>query len=312
MVAEAEACHELTMTEPTIVVAGATGRLGDRIVKALRAKNAKVVALTRANSNPEKVAALKLEGAEIATVDFKSVDSVAGACEGASCVVSAVLGMRETMIDGQSVLLDGAVKAGVPRFIPSDYALDYTKLAKGQNRNLDWHTEFLERVYKAPIAPTSIFNGAFMELLLGQAPFILFKLRRVIYWGSDTQPLDFTTMTNTAEFTACAALEAKTPKFLNCVGQRVTAQDLATIASEVTGQTFKTQWAGTTGMLGAMISGMKTVMPAPNDPFPPWQGMQYSKNMFEGRCLLSPIDNDRYAGIKWTQVKELLATRPAP
>ena len=290
------------MSEPTIVVAGATGRLGERIVRALRAKNAKVVALTRASSNPEKVAALKSLGAEIAPIDLKSVEGVARACEGASCVISALLGMRDTMVDGQSVLLDGAVKAGVPRFIPSDYALDYTKLARGQNRNLDWHAEFLERLYQAPIAPTSILNGAFMDLLLGQAPFIVFKLRRAIYWGSDTQPLDFTTMTNTAEFTAGAALEAKTPKFLNCVGQRVTPRELATIASEATGQTFKTQWAGTTGMLGVMISAMKAIVPAPNDPFPPWQGMQYSKNMFEGRCLLAPIDNDRYPGIKWTQV----------
>ena len=296
---------------PTIVVAGATGNLGGRIVAALLKRGARVVALTRPGSAPDKVESLRARGVVIASVDMGNVDGVATACQGASCVVSALLGLRSVMVDAQTVLLDGAVKARVPRFIPSDYALDFTKTEPGSNRNLDLHREFLARVDAAPIAATSILNGAFMELLLGQAPFILFKQQRVLYWHNADQPLDFTTMDNVAAFTAAAALDAHTPRFLRISGHQLTSRQMTSVASEVCGQKFTLTWAGNLFTLGAMITVMRALMPTTDDPFPPWQGMQYSRNMFSGLGLLQPLDNDRYPGIAWTSVNELLATRPS-
>ena len=46
------------------------------------------------------------------------------------------------IIDAQKVLLEGAIVAGVPRFIPSDYSLDFTKFIDGENRNLDLRRAF--------------------------------------------------------------------------------------------------------------------------------------------------------------------------
>lgn len=40
--------------------------------------------------------------------------------------------------------------------------------------------------------------------------------------------------------------------------------------------------------------------------FPPWQGMQYLHNMFTGLPKLQPLDNERYNGIGWTTVQEVL------
>ncbi len=51
--------------------------------------------------------------------------------------MSALNGLREVTVDRQGVLLDGAVRAGVPRFISSDYSADFTKTPPGGNRNLD-------------------------------------------------------------------------------------------------------------------------------------------------------------------------------
>jgi hypothetical protein len=42
--------------------------------------------------------------------------------------VSALAGLRETIIDAQKVFLDAAVEANVQRFIPSDYSSDFTNL----------------------------------------------------------------------------------------------------------------------------------------------------------------------------------------
>ncbi len=48
------------------------------------------------------------------------------------------------MLGMQGKVLDAAVAAGVPRFIPSDYSLDFTKTRPGENRNLDLRRRFRE------------------------------------------------------------------------------------------------------------------------------------------------------------------------
>ncbi len=290
-----------------VVVAGATGKLGGRIVKALRERGAHVVVLARGQSSQAKVEPLRALGAEVVLVEPWTAAEVATVCRGASCVVSALLGMRDVMVDAQTVLLEGAVQAGVPRFIPSDYALDFNQLKQGENRNLDWHREFQERLDRAPIAATSILNGMFMDLLLGNAPFILFKWNRVLYWENADQVLEFTAMDDVASVTAAAALDPQAPRFVRIAGDRLTARELAGVASEVLGRKFKPQWAGNVRTLNVLIRVMRKLMPAENDPFPPWQGMQYSRSMFGGVGLVGTSDVDRYPGMKWTRVRDMLA-----
>ncbi|MDO7854231.1 NmrA family NAD(P)-binding protein [Hymenobacter convexus] len=302
----ASAAHSETST---IVLAGATGDLGLRIARHLVQRGATVRALVRAGNTSPAVAALREAGAAVVEVDFNSVTALTRACTGATCVVSALSGLRELIVDAQKRLLDAAVAAEVPRFIPSDYCIDYTKLPVGSNRNLDLRREFNQRLDQAPIAATSILNGMFTDLLTGQAPVILFGPKRVVYWGSADQPLDFTTTENTAEFTAAAALDPHTPRYLRVAGEVATIRDLQRAASAVTGQPFKLLWAGSVGVLGALSKLTKALMPASNDVFPPWQGMQYLHNMFTGLPKLAPLDNARYPEIRWTSVREVLATR---
>jgi hypothetical protein len=136
-------------------------------------------------------------------------------------------------------LLDAAREAGVPRFIPSDYCIDLTKLPKGVNRNLDWRREFGERLDASPVQGTSVLSGMFMDLLNGPAPVVVPKISRVIYWGDADQELDFTTVENTAAFTAEAALDAGTPRYLRVAGDVANARDLAVIATGVYGKPLR-------------------------------------------------------------------------
>jgi nucleoside-diphosphate-sugar epimerase len=290
-----------------IVLAGATGNLGGRIARAILKRGANVRAIVRHNSDPEKVEELRKWGAVIADVDFNSLTEVAGACMGGSCVISALSGLRDVIIDTQTLLLDAAVKSGVPRFIPSDYSADFTKLPPGTNRNFDLRREFHKRLDKAPIAATSILNGMFMDLLTGQAPYILFKFKRVVYWKNADQLLDFTTMDDTAEFVAAAALDTSTPRFLRIAGDQISARMMMEAVSEVTGKKFRLLHAGGLGSLEVMIKIMRSIRLQSSALYPPWQGMQYSHNMFSGRAKLEPLDNDRYPGMRWTTVKDFLA-----
>jgi nucleoside-diphosphate-sugar epimerase len=295
------------VNDPTIAVAGATGNLGGRITKALLRRGASVTALVRHGTARDKLERLKGSGATVTSVELSSISEVASACSGASCVVSALAGLRDVIVEKQTALLDAAVQAGVPRFFPSDYSIDFTKFPPGENRNLDLRREFHERLDMAPISATTIFTGAFAEMLAAQMPLILFRLKRVLYWGDADQRMDFTTMDDTAAFTASAALDQSTPRFLRIAGDQLSARELATVASEVTGKKFRLFRAGGLGMLGALIRIARTVAPGKRELYPAWQGMQYMRNMFDGRAKLHPLDNDRYPAIGWTTAQDVLA-----
>jgi len=297
------------MTQPIILLAGAAGDLGTRVAKALVSRGAAVRALMRIDASDADKDRLATIGAEIADADVNDIGSVAAACAGASCVVSALNGLRDVVVDRQGVLLDAAVKAGVPRFISSDYSLDFTKTTPGGNRNLDLRREFMIRTNRAPIKVTSIFNGAFMDMLGAEMPIIRRRLRRVLYWGNADQPLDFTTKDNVAAYTAAAALDDATPRILRIAGDTVSARDIARVMSDITGRRYRTLRVGGTGSLGVLIRLVKLVAPQRHAVFPPWQGMQYMRDMFGGRGQLEPLDNERYPDLHWTSVSSQLRER---
>lgn len=158
-----------------ILVAGGTGNLGSKIVRNLVEMGSTVKAIVRLDTAPEKIKQLEDSGAIVYCINMMDVEEIANICKDVQCVVSALAGLEEVILNLQKVLLDGAVLAGVPRFIPSDYSLDFTKFSHGENRNLDWRRTFHTYLDAAPIQSTSIFNGAFAELLKGEMPMILPK-----------------------------------------------------------------------------------------------------------------------------------------
>jgi uncharacterized protein YbjT (DUF2867 family) len=294
-----------------IAIAGATGDLGGRIVKVLLEKGAEVRALVRSSSDIEKVKKLEKMGVKVFKIDMSDSKEIAKACEGASCVVSVLAGLRDVIIDTQKKLLDGAVMAGVPHFIPSDFSIDFTNLEVGQNRNLDLRREFHQYLDESPIASTTIFIGPFMDLLTGQMPMILDKQKWILYWGNPDQSIDFTTMDNTAEYTANVALDDAAPQFLRIAGDQITPRQMVKVVSEITGKEFSLFRAGGIGLINTIIKIMKFFSPAKKDLYPIWQGMQYMRDMMEGRVKINLYDNNRYEGMNWMSIKELLLVHEA-
>ena len=294
------------MDQQLIVIAGATGNLGGRIARELRQRGASVRAIVRPGTSAQRLAGLRGQGVEIVEVDLHAHADVVLACKDASCVVSTLLGLEKVMLDAQGALLDAAVEAGVPRFIPSDYAMDFTRIAPGLNRNFDLHREFRERLVRAPIRSTAVLNGAFMNLLTGEAPLVLFKINRVLYWGDPDQRLDFTTMDDTAAYTAEVALDPAAPAILRIAGEQISAAGLSRAATEVSGKTFRLLRGGSLGRLQGIIKLTRALTPKSDAPFPVWQGMQYLYCMFEGSGMLQPLDNERYPHLRWTGVRAIL------
>lgn len=294
---------------PRIALAGATGDLGARILERLVARGADVRALVRPGLAEREAGRLAALGATVVRADPADVRAMADALAGAACVVSALNGLGDVIVERQGVLLDAAVRAGVPRFIPSDYAADFTRVPPGDNRNFDFRREFMRRADRADIAVTSVLNGAFMDMLGAEMPLIQARIHRVLYWRSADQPLDFTTKDDVAAYTAAVALDPSTPRWLRIAGDTLTARELADVLTSVTGERYRTLRAGGMGTLGLMIRLAKVVAPGTAETFPPWQGMQYLRDMFSGRAQLASLDNARYGDIAWTSVRAMLSAR---
>ena len=289
-----------------IVVTGATGNLGGRIVNALLNKGAQVRAVVRPGSDGAKLDELRGKGVTVVQSQMSDAHELAPALAGAAVVVSAVAGLRDVIVDTQSIVLDAAVAAGVPRFIPSDFSTDYTRLPAGDNRNFDLRREFRTYLDKAPIQATSILNGAFGEILTYNIPLLDFKKQQVGYWEDADWRIDFTTMDDTAAFTAAAALDPTTPRFLRIASFQISPKELVVAAEEAGKGPFALVQLGSRADLTAHIQHARAANPAgENDLYADWQQMQYMLSMFSVQN--EPLDNARYPALTWTPARQVLA-----
>lgn len=294
------------MQQRTVVVAGATGDLGERVAGALVQKGAQVRAIVRDTTSPGSRQRLHALGVMLVDSSYDP-QSLKSACEGASCVVSALNGLEDVILGQQRALLEAAVAAGVSRFIPSDFSLDYTKTIPGENRNMDLRRRFRAELDAAPIQATSVLNGAFSTVLTQDAPILLPKIRRILHWADADQTLNFTTKDDVADFTADAALDDQAPRDLRIAGGSISPRQLAAIASELSGKTYRPLRAGSVQRLGLVIGIARRLAPSPGMVFPPWQGMQYLRDMMSGRGELTPLDNARYGKTDWTGIRTMIA-----
>jgi len=288
-----------------IILAGATGNLGNRIATEVLKLGAPIRVLARIGTSREKIMSLESIGCQVKLVDFSNQESLTEACLGGDVVVSALSGLRDSIVVAQTQLLNAALSANVPRFIPSDFALDFTKIPQDWNRNLSFRREFMQVADRANIRVTSILNGGFMDMLTGVAPFILFKADRILCWGNPNQLTDWTTIEDTAKYTALAALDPQTPRFLKIAGDQISANSLVAIMSELTGKKHKLLRPGNLQMFRFLINLVRFFTQKSNELYPAWQGMQYMHNMYSGKAKFETIDNDRYQ-MSWTTAKDLL------
>ncbi|GAB3747003.1 NmrA family NAD(P)-binding protein [Spirosoma pomorum] len=292
----------------TIVVFGGTGNLGNRIVRELRQRGANVRAVVRTATDTEKIKALEQMGATVEEVNLDSVEALARASRDASCVVSALAGLGDVIVDLQKKILDGALQAGVSRFIPSDFCTDYTDLVPGENRNFDLRRAFRDYLDRTPIQASSIFNGAFADILQYNTPILNLKEKSIGYWGDKADwKLDFTTMDDTAAFTAEVALDEEAPRDLQIASFQVSPTMLWQDVKAATGQEFRLHQLSSLDDFAQFIKNQRAAYPAgENELYARWQQGQYMYSMFTTQH--SHLANERYKDLTWTTSLEFITS----
>jgi len=286
-----------------ILVAGATGTLGGKICRELIKLNIPVRAIVRKESDPEKTRSLEELGVDIFKVDLSDEQELIEACGNVSCVVSALAGLRDVIVDTQTKLLNAAIAAGVPRFIPSDFSTDFTLMPVNENRNFDLRKEFEDRLNKSPIRATSIFNGAFADILKYNTPLFNVPKKTIAYYDDKADwKIDFTTMDDTAAFTAMAALDETTPRYLRIASFRVSPNELVSLSEIHKVSKFQLIDMGSMEGFSAYNKQQRAAQPqGENELYPKWQQAQYLYSMF--LVHHSILDNDRYESLNWSPVE---------
>jgi uncharacterized protein YbjT (DUF2867 family) len=294
-------------TKRRVLVVGASGKMGSKIVRELVALGTATVRVThREGSNPEQVARLRAAGAELIKADLSDEAALARACAGIEVIVSSVLGPRDTIVDGQTRLLRAAEKAGVARMIPSDYSLDFFKTTEGGNRSLDLRREFNRVLDASSVRGTSLLCGAFMDLLAVGAIGPDVKTGILKVWGDENQPYDYTSTDDVAKYIAAVALDADAGRVVRVAGDSLSPRELGAIFEEVRGVKVKIENAGSLGDLERTIGKLRSADEAPTNVFPVWQQLQYVRDMASGRGKLSPLDNARYPSVRPQSVRDFL------
>ena len=84
--------------------------------------------------------------------------------------------------------------------------------------------------------------------------------------------------------------------------------DVKNIMSTLAKDKFKLLKPGGIGLLNTIIRIAKFLDRSKTDLYPAWQGMQYMRDMMEGRAVITAHDNNRYA-MNWTDLKTYLISQ---
>ena len=295
-----------------VLVIGGTGKLGQKIVRELVGTGrAQVRVAHRPGANSDVLEALRATEAELVAAELADPASLARACQGVDVIVSALQGMRDVIVDGQTSWLRAAEQAGVARMIPSDYSLDFFKTDDGQNRNLDFRRELNRVLDQSRVRGTSLLCGAFMDLLAYGAMGPDHKTGVFRVWGDVEQPWDFTLTDDLAKYVALVALDPEAPRVVRVAGDTKSPRELGAIFEELRGLSVKLEPLGSLELLGQTIDKLRAEDPAETNPFPLWQRLQYARDVQSGRGQLSPLDNGRYPSVRPVSIRECLSRAAA-
>ncbi|SDM04930.1 NmrA family NAD(P)-binding protein [Nonomuraea jiangxiensis] len=291
-----------------VFLVGSTGLLGNRLASALLDRGATVRALVRPGAAGEKqrvLDALRAKGVQLVEGDLTdSVDRLAAAVGGASAVVSAVQGGPEVIVEGQANLLRAAERAGAARFVPSDFAIDITRLDDGDNFMIDWRRQAAARFAGSPLGVLSVLNGAFIEVMMGFMGLVDWDNGTFSHWGDLDQPLDVTTVQDTADYTAAAVLDPAwadggTVRF---AGEVLSMRGFHEAVERGSGRRLQLRTLGTADDLRAEIERRAARSQNPFD----YVALQYQWCMVTGKAKFDALDNDRYPEVKPTTVEQFV------
>jgi uncharacterized protein YbjT (DUF2867 family) len=231
-----------------LLVVGATGELGGRVVRLLLEQGHEVRCLVRAGSNGERLEEL---GAKAVRGDLTDPGSLVEACQGVQTVIATATAIarrlagvpgpsiRETDEVGMASLVDAAESAGVRRFVYLSYAgvdagfgtpIEKAKLATEQ------------RLARSGLQRVVVRPDAFQEIHLGPLGRFDMKAGKVSVFGKGNNPVRWVSTDDVAALVAAVAVEPDPPAMIEFGGpEAISRNEAIVIAGALTHRKMKVQ-----------------------------------------------------------------------
>jgi uncharacterized protein YbjT (DUF2867 family) len=209
-----------------ILVCGASGAVGGRIVRGLRATGEPVRALVRPRFD---AAALRDIGVEVVPGDFRDADSLRRAVAGVTTVVSTVTviaralagekdaDFRRVDLEGHRELISAAEGAGVQRFV----FVSATRMRVQPTAGLPLGAGKIateERLFGSPLREVVIRPDQFQEMWLAPVSRFDWPKRKVVIFGAGETPSRYIATDDVAEAAVRLTLAGDPPRVIEIGG----------------------------------------------------------------------------------------------
>ncbi|KAJ0418700.1 NAD(P)-binding protein [Aspergillus carlsbadensis] len=281
-------------------IAGITGKFARRLLTHLLDAGDDSLTFKGYCRDPSKVPNTLKESPRVELIQGTAFDkeTIATFVDGCDVVVCCYLGDDKLMVDGQKLLIDACESANVPRYVASDWALDYTKLKLGELFPKDpmIHVKaYLDA--KESVSGVHILIGGFMEPIF--SPFfniVDVESNTFRYWGDGSETMEGTTYDDAAKYTAKVVLDSKATGVLKFLGGRATIHEIAKSYEAVYGVSVKLEQRGSLDDLYKAMHELRAQNP--QDIYS-YMSLFFYYYWINGQTFLGPeLDNERYPDVK--------------
>jgi uncharacterized protein YbjT (DUF2867 family) len=191
----------------TVLVAGATGLLGNEICRLLREKNLSVKAMVRTTTDPTKIENLTNMGVQVVQGDLRDKNTLNEVLQGVATVVSTVSSMpfsykpeendiQSVDVNGLINLIDASKKSGVDHFIYTSFSgnINLGFPLSNAKRKIEKHLQ------NSGLSYTILRPGFFMELWLSPAVGFDVVNGKVNICGTGVNPIAYISYKDVAKF----------------------------------------------------------------------------------------------------------------
>ncbi|KAI0101505.1 NAD(P)-binding protein [Nemania sp. FL0031] len=304
-----------------VLVAGATGNIGQKLIASLLRRGHRVRALAR---SPEKLSAATTAQLEsfVKSSTYYDVPALDAACAGVDAVICAYNGTPELQVEGQLFLFRAADRAGSVRvFVSASWNADYRRQGLGAHESYDGYHCFrrLAELASATLRPHFVFSGILAEVLFSAPGRVSFapsnhgvwdpEAKRAEIWGDPARKWQWTSEADAAEFSVAIAEreDAAEGGFWTVCSGYDTLEDIARVYGQVRGTPVEVKRVGSVEELREKA----LVGRARSHPSRMWDYIGYFYVLFivDGTWEPGSFDNEKL-GVKGTSLEEFLRQNP--
>ncbi len=152
-----------------IAIMGASGQVGKHITQNLleSGHSVKIITHRKDCETADLVGGFMLQGAEFVLVeDTSNEEAMVEVLKGYDTFVAAVPGSEKIITQLQPIWLEAAKKAGVKRFIPTEFGAHTRNIEYGDGVLFDYKKDFHKKLFESGLEWTLIYNGIIHDYAL--------------------------------------------------------------------------------------------------------------------------------------------------